>query len=161
MGKENDMKASSLIWNTENIPGKIQILTEIEIPEDVVPYMRKISEIEEYYNLVMNYVTGRQKKWWYGIHPVSYIFMGAWNDGFVGYNGLAINEHLVEDIMWDRYQEEPKTRMDFPCYMKMHEQDVIEIVEAIIKSAKTAIREYIFKETGCIADDFIIESSCA
>lgn len=69
-------------------------------------YIRPLSEVKEDYNFLMGYYTGRQKKWWYGIENITYIFNGAWSDSEIGYKGYAINESLACDYFWATYQDE-------------------------------------------------------
>ena len=69
-------------------------------------YIRQLSEVKEDYNSFMGYVTGKPRKWWYGIKNVYAIFNGAWADPEVGYKGYAINESLLTDSLWDVYNEQ-------------------------------------------------------
>lgn len=69
-------------------------------------HIKPLSEIEPEHNFLMGYTTGVEKKWWHGIEGITSIFMGAWSDPYIGYKGYALNAHLIDDAMWDLYNQE-------------------------------------------------------
>lgn len=71
---------------------------------------------------------------WYGIEGIHFIWNGCWNDPQIEYNGYILNSHIVEDTMWERYNEDIQedyieAEMDFEDYMKQEADEVKYLIE--------------------------------
>ena len=48
----------------------------------------------------------REKKWFYGIYGIQFIWHGEWNDPELIWHGQSINYFDIEIPLWDYYNEE-------------------------------------------------------
>ena len=96
--------------------------------------LKKVEDIQQFYNWLDGMWIGKPCEWYYGIEDVSFIFMGMWNDQLIGYQGYAINVHDVEDVMWNRYCEETEDQTEdgFAKYMQENKEDVYELLDDIL-----------------------------
>ena len=46
---------------------------------------------------------------WYGIPDIGFEWRGAWNDPMLHYNGNVFNGTVVQDGLWEVYQEDLET----------------------------------------------------
>lgn len=83
----------------------------------------------------------KNKPNWYGIKNIKFIFHNEWSDPEIEYYGRIIDSYVVEDTMWERFNEdinlgyievgkECSFEMDnaFEKYMKDYSDDVIELI---------------------------------
>ena len=54
--------------------------------------LKRMEDIKPDYLFLLGMRVGTPKEWWYGIEGIYHIFMGPWNDSYVGYRSFAINE---------------------------------------------------------------------
>lgn len=96
--------------------------------------LKKLEDVREDYNFLMDYTVGKKQEWWYGIEGIYFIWMGAWNDALIGYKGYAFNVHEVKDCMWERLMEEftEGDMEDFPQYMLDHKDEVFMLLDDVI-----------------------------
>lgn len=72
---------------------------------------------------------------WYGIPNISFIYCGEWSDPEIEYKGKRINLTIVENTMWERFNEECEERNEkpnnngFESYMKENCDEVYELIE--------------------------------
>lgn len=71
---------------------------------------------------------------WYGIPDIGFIYYNDWVDPYIEYDGECLNSHIVEDSMWEMYNEdcnedgiEPNID-DFADYMRNHAYDVYYLI---------------------------------
>lgn len=76
------------------------------------------------------------KPWKY-FQEAKFIWNGHWNDPQLEYNGKVYNIHLIEDTMWDRFNEyaeeegiEP-TEDNFTDYCLANQEDIRELFEIV------------------------------
>lgn len=159
------MKATNILW----CDSTMELPEEIQIPKEIIPHVCGKHEIKPEYNLLMGYETGKPEKWWYGIKDISFVFMGAWSDSYICYKNYAINSHLIEDAMWNHYNEEypapdHKTKEyksyeeKFTSYMQDNRETVIGMFEDIIACTIETISDYITDLTGFCHNGFVVES---
>lgn len=159
------MKACNITWEnpSDSLP------EEIKIPKTLIPHICHKEEITPSYNFLTGYSTGIPKKWWYGIENITFIFMGAWNDPYIGYKNYAINSHLIEDSMWDRYNEEypapdyktqeyQKYQDAFQTYMQNNKEEIFELLDDILDNMHTTVANYLKDTTKTEAKSFTIKS---
>lgn len=78
---------------------------------------------------------GKELPNWYGIEGVGFIWRNSWSDPEIEYKGKRINSYIVEDTMWERFNEECEEQLkepnedNFATYMKEHSEDVYELIE--------------------------------
>lgn len=84
---------------------------------------------------VMNIVPKEYPNW-YGIEGIGFIWHNSWADPEIEYDGEVLNSHIVEDTMWERYNEdckeqgiEPDEEEGFSNYMRDNRDEVIELIE--------------------------------
>lgn len=76
---------------------------------------------------------------WYGIKDIGFISHGAWSDPEIEYKGRVLNSIIVENTMWERYNEECEAdgvtpdEDDFALYMESHPEDVYELIEIALE----------------------------
>ena len=69
------------------------------------------------------------------IKGTRYIWHGEWSDPEIEYKGKRINATIVEDTMWERFNEacnednETPTEDKFVLYMMVNQEDVYELIE--------------------------------
>lgn len=76
---------------------------------------------------------------WYGIEGIEFIFLNEWADPLIEYKGKRCSCFIVEDTMWERFNEEygaslkavpEPIRMNmFGNYMRENEDEVKELCE--------------------------------
>lgn len=164
------MKAIDIQWDIDDPEESIDLPDEIDIPDDIANHIKHIDEIHPEHDILMGYDIGVQKQWWYGIEPITFIFMGAWNDPYIGYKDYAINSHLAEDAMWDRYNEEypapdyqsPEYELyaeeGFQEYMRSHKDDIFELLDDILETLEEDISDYLSDETGFCHKGFSVSA---
>lgn len=164
------MKATNIQWDVDGEQEALQLPDEIDIPADIAAHIKHIDEIHPDHDILMGYDIGVQKKWWYGIENITFIFMGAWNDPYIGYKDYGINCHLIEDAMWDRYNDEypapdlqsqeyaQYSEEGFPEYMRSSKDDVFELLDDLIETLEDNISDYISEKTGFCHKGFSISA---
>lgn len=84
---------------------------------------------------------------WYGLPEVGFIWHGAWADPELEYKGKEFNSHIVEDTMWERYNEycEENDKIpdydDFAKYMTEHEDEVYELLDLVVEGIESEVDE--------------------
>lgn len=84
---------------------------------------------------------------WYGLPEVGFICHGQWADPELEYKGKEINSHIVEDTMWERYnehcEENDKTTNDddFEKYMEENQDYVYELLDLAIETIESEVDE--------------------
>lgn len=84
---------------------------------------------------------------WYGLTEVGFIWHGAWADPELEYKGKEFNLYIVEDTMWERYneycEENNKTPDDddFKKYMKENKDYVYELLDLAIEGMESEVEE--------------------
>ena len=68
---------------------------------------------------------------WYGIPDILFIWRGAYNDPLIEYKGRQCSCYIVEDTMWQRFEEDENSddEYKFSEYMRNHPDDVYELCE--------------------------------
>jgi len=73
-------------------------------------------------------------KWKY-FNEAEFIYNGDWNDPQLKYKGKIYNSHIIEDTMWDRFNEyaeeegvEPNEE-NFTIYCLNNQDDIRELFE--------------------------------
>lgn len=75
---------------------------------------------------------------WYGIPDIGFISHGQWSDPEIEYEGKRINATTIEEIMWERFNEECEEKFtdanydEFAAYMKDNAEDVYSYIESVI-----------------------------
>lgn len=73
-------------------------------------------------------------KWKY-FEEAEFIWNGYWNDPQLKYNGKIYNSHIIEDTLWERFNEEAKeegielNEENFTVYCKDNQDDIRELFE--------------------------------
>lgn len=84
---------------------------------------------------------------WYGLPEVGFIWHGEWADPELEYKGKEFNSHIVEDTMWERYNEycEENDKIpdydDFAKYMEENEDEVYELLDLTIEAMESEVDE--------------------
>ena len=47
--------------------------------------------------------------YWYGIKSIGFEWRGAWSDPILHYKGHRFNGTVIQDAMWENYQEDLET----------------------------------------------------
>jgi len=163
------MKLTNITWDTKDEQKLETLPKEIHIPKRLIQFICHKNEIYPDYNFLMGYNTGIPKKWWYGIEDITFIFMGAWNDPYVGYKDYAINTHTVEDAMWDMYNEDypapsftsPEYQtyeQNFTKYMQDNREDVFNLLDCIIETTRNNMADYAAEITGIRPKAFAVNA---
>ena len=69
---------------------------------------------------------------WYGIKGIKFIYRGDYSDPLLEYKEVQLNLHLVEDPLWDDYNEKcgekhiPATLKGFARHLRRHSEEVYE-----------------------------------
>ncbi len=77
---------------------------------------------------------------WYGINGIKFIWHNEWTDPEIEYKGKRCSCFIVEDTMWERYNEEmsearkPVKENEFAEYMREKADDVYELCELALFS---------------------------
>jgi hypothetical protein len=163
------MKATNIQWNIQNDSAHMNLPSEVDIPKNLIEHICLKDEIYPDYNFLMGYTTGKPKEWWYNIEGITFIFMGAWSDAYIGYKDYALNSHLIEDAMWDTYNTECPPPEDyrskkyfeyqnekFAEYMRENKHCVFELLDYIIERTKDTISEYLRSKYNSPVIDFNI-----
>lgn len=68
---------------------------------------------------------------WYGIEEIGFVWHGSWADPEIEYKGKRCSCFVVENTMWERFNEDcPAVDEDkFYEYMRERENDVIDLCE--------------------------------
>ena len=75
---------------------------------------------------------------WYGIEDVGFIWHGQWSDPEIEYKGKRINATVVENTMWERFNEYCEEQgkvadkyIDYfeNFYMRENAEEVYELIE--------------------------------
>ena len=107
--------------------------------------VQPIDNIYTTHNPLMGYTIGRMQEF-NRIDGVYSIFMGAWNDPLLGYNGYAINEPFILDGLWNIYNEEvpaPKhNTKEYDEYEEGFSKWLYENKELLIECLDAAIEGY-------------------
>ncbi len=74
-------------------------------------------------------------KWKY-FNEAEFIWNGEWNDSELEYKGKVFNSHLIEDTLWDRFNEYAEENVEaneenFTEYCKANQDDIRELFENI------------------------------
>ncbi len=69
---------------------------------------------------------------WYGIENVGFVWHNAWADPEIEYKGKRFSCYIVEDTMWERFNEDDDEK-DFEQFMRDREYDVIELCELVLE----------------------------
>lgn len=75
-------------------------------------------------------------KWKY-FNEAEFIWNGEWNDSQLEYKGKVYNIHLIEDVMWDRFNEYAKeeniesNEENFTFYCNNNQDDIRELFESL------------------------------
>ena len=76
-----------------------------------------------------------------GIPGIKFIFHNTWADPTLIYKGEEFNIHVVEDALWEMYQEDGYDNENcFGGYISDHADDVYEILDTILESRKENVR---------------------
>ena len=162
------MKAKNILWSGE--PDQIKDLPrEMEIPNGVAGGVCLAEEIRQDYCFLLGYRTGEPREWWYGIEGITFIYMGAWSDPYIGYGRYAINSHDIEDAMVERYREQFPEPDDaaiydryitegFSDFMKENREEVFEMVDDRICLCLEAVSDFLTESTGFCHEGFEIEA---
>lgn len=97
-------------------------------------YVRPIEEVKPFYNFLMGWQEGEQKKWYCGIEGVTFIWHGDWSDPELGYNGYAINEPTATDGLYAIFHDETgKDDTDsFAEWLKGNKELFFETLDSLI-----------------------------
>lgn len=76
---------------------------------------------------------------WYGIKDIGFIWQGSWSDHEIEYKGKRINANIIEDTMWEMFQEESEKSNinidddNFIIFMRENADCVYELIELLIE----------------------------
>jgi hypothetical protein len=76
----------------------------------------------------------KTNKWKY-FQEAKFIWNGNWNDPQLEYNGNVYNIHLIEDTMWDRFNEYAEdeginpSEENFTVYCQNNQDEIRELFE--------------------------------
>jgi len=68
------------------------------------------------------------KKYFYGIEPIEFIWNGVWNDPTLKYKGKTYNYYMLEDTLFDMYVDD-NPNLTFVEWMELNGYLAIEILE--------------------------------
>jgi 6-phosphogluconate dehydrogenase len=77
-------------------------------------------------------------KTWKYFDEAEFIWNGAWSDPELKYKGCIINSHIIEDTIWDRFNEYAEeeniqpTEENFTIYCNDNKEDIRELFEIAI-----------------------------
>ena len=80
--------------------------------------------------------------YWYGIKPIRFIWRGSWADPDICYNRMAVNSHIVEDSMYERYCEDCRegnleiTDDGFAEFMRNNKDEIVELIYLVHNADK-------------------------
>ncbi|QIW88605.1 hypothetical protein P59_236 [Bacillus phage P59] len=78
------------------------------------------------------------KPWKY-FPEANFIWNGEWSDPELEYQGEIINMHIIEDTMWDRFNDHCEeegleaTEENFTLYCKDNQEEIRELFEIAIE----------------------------
>ena len=75
---------------------------------------------------------------WKYFKEAEFIWNGEWNDPQLEYKGVVINSHVIEDVLWDRFNEYAEeegleaNEENFTTYCNNNQYDIRELFEDAI-----------------------------
>lgn len=79
-------------------------------------------------------------KWKY-FNDAEFIWNGEWNDPQLEYKGEVINSHVIEDTLWDRFNDYAEeegleaNEENFTVYCNNNQDDIKELFEIAIEQS--------------------------
>lgn len=162
------MKVNNIQWKRDTAKNPTHLPDEVEIPKHLVKHICHKKEIQPDYNFLMGYTIGKPKQWWYGIEGITFIFMGAWSDSYIGYKNYAMNSHNIEDLMWDNYNNEypapPYNTSEykkyesegFTRYMQDNADTIFGYIDDYIEQTEQTITAFLMEAFNCKLDGFTV-----
>ena len=162
------MKIKNIQWKLETADEPNHLPDEVEIPKHLIRHICHKKEIQPDYNFLMGYTIGKPKRWWHGIEGITFIFMGAWNDSYIGYKDYAMNSHNIEDLMWDNYNYEhpappynsPEYKEyegdNFTQYMQENAETVFTWLDYYIEQTEETITAFLIEAFNCDIEGFTV-----
>ena len=127
------------------------VLVPFDSPKEAQARLFKLRPSAKKINESKMQESDSSKKNWYGIPGIEFIWRGTQSDPLIKYNGQTINSSIVENTMWDRFNEEHPEICEKPVeiewgtadyrewedamydgfaeYMKQHAEDVKELFD--------------------------------
>lgn len=82
------------------------------------------------------------KKNWYGIPGIEFIWRGTQSDPLIKYNGQTINSTIVEDTMWERFNEDHPEICEKPVEIEWGTADYREWEDAMYDGFAEYMRQH-------------------